>query len=71
MCGTLGMYHNAFLMVFFFNIDDTPTEGPQFFYIPDDRDRCGSDRAKMHSHQPPGTDGKGQVQIEFGTCKKL
>ncbi|XP_020600661.1 uncharacterized protein LOC110039847 [Orbicella faveolata] len=43
---------------------DRPTEGPRFFYIPDNRDRRGSDRAKIPS---PSTGGKEQVQTEFGT----
>lgn len=51
--------------VSFLNIDDTPTEGPKFFYIPDKRDRCGSDRTKTTSTSPP-TGEKGQVQTEFG-----
>lgn len=63
----LGMHHNAFLMVSLFsNTDDKPNEGPRFFYIPDNRERCGSDRAKIPSVLPP-TDRKGQVQTELGT----
>lgn len=38
---------------------DKPNEGPRFFYIPDNRERCGSDRAKIPSVLPP-TDRKGQ-----------
>lgn len=60
------MLHNAFIMLFLFlNTDDKPNEGPRFFYIPDNRERCGSDRAKIPSVLPP-TDRKGKVQTEIG-----